>query len=387
MVTNPPNTAILIEEAVLALQRGDGRTAYERLKWLATILPSQTMPWLDLAQACAMIADDQGQDNALQQLLAIEPRNLPALLMMGELKARAGDDRAATAFYRLAMGVANAANTVPTILHPMLQRAQEFLGQANYRFENHLLDRLHKASRGNTGRIRESLDLLLGKTELYQQQPSMFYFPGLPQRQFYERTEFDWLKDMESFIPQMQKELHQVLARRQQFNPYVELQPGRPQPNNPLLNDPSWGAFYFWKGGEVIAENAAHCPATMAALSLAPMPEISLRSPMALYSLLKPGTHIAPHHGMLNTRLVCHIPLIIPEDCALRVGNETRAWKEGQALIFDDSFEHEAWNRSDKTRIVLLFEIWRPEITLDERAALTTLFEAINDYSGAPSAD
>ena len=119
-------------------------------------------------------------------------------------------------------------------------------------------------------------------------------------------------------------------------------------------------------------------------LSAAPMPRIDQRSPIALWSLLKPGTHIQPHHGLLNTRLICHIPLIVPGDCALRVGNETREWREGEALIFDDSFEHEAWNRSDSTRVVLLFEIWRPEISLEERAALTAIFETINDYQGAP---
>jgi len=53
-------------------------------------------------------------------------------------------------------------------------------------------------------------------------------------------------------------------------------------------------------------------------------------------------------------------------------------------LIFDDSFEHEAWNKSNETRVILLFEIWRPEISPDERAALTTIFETINDYHGAP---
>jgi aspartyl/asparaginyl beta-hydroxylase (cupin superfamily) len=114
------------------------------------------------------------------------------------------------------------------------------------------------------------------------------------------------------------------------------------------------------------------------------MPMIDQRSPIALWSLLKPVTHIQPHHGLLNTRLICHIPLIVPHSCAIRVGNETRSWREGEALIFDDSFEHEAWNKSGDTRVILLFEIWRPEITLEERAALTAIFETINNYHGVP---
>jgi len=66
----------------------------------------------------------------------------------------------------------------------------------------------------------------------------------------------------------------------------------------------------------------------------------------------------------------------------LRVGAETRHWRRGETLIFDDSFEHEAWNRGNDTRVVLLFEIWRPEITADERAALTEMFETIDTYQG-----
>ena len=72
-----------------------------------------------------------------------------------------------------------------------------------------------------------------------------------------------------------------------------------------------------------------------------------------------------------------------PDDCALRVGAETRAWRRGEMLIFDDSIEHEAWNRSSDTRIVLLFEVWRPEIDAEERAALTLLFQAIDSFGPA----
>jgi aspartyl/asparaginyl beta-hydroxylase (cupin superfamily) len=226
--------------------------------------------------------------------------------------------------------------------------------------------------------------MLLGKKQLYLQQPSSFYFPGLPQRQFYERSEFPWLAEVENAAPAMQEELRAVLADGQDFAPYVEASSDRPRAANPLINDPSWGAFYFWRNGEKVGANASRCPATMAALELAPMPRIDKRSPIALWSLLKPGTHIQPHHGLLNTRLICHIPLIVPDDCAIRVGNETRAWRTGEALIFDDSFEHEAWNKSADTRIILLLEIWRPEISAEERAALTTIFETINNYHGMP---
>jgi len=83
---------------------------------------------------------------------------------------------------------------------------------------------------------------------------------------------------------------------------------------------------------------------------------------------------------LLNTRLICHLPLIVPPNCRLRVGNTTRTVEAGKVMIFDDSIEHEAWNDSDAPRAILLFEIWRPELTLPERAALTAMYESVTAY-------
>jgi hypothetical protein len=370
----------IIAEARAALQRRDGPTA----KRLLDELPGDQTPWVLLAQACNLSGDTVGEEAALQKQLAAEPRHLPALILTGELKARSGDDRAANSFFQAALNQAGAMPDVPAALHPMLSRAQEFIASTQKRFEDHLLDQLRKSGLASDGRVGTAIDMLLGKKQLYLQEPSSFYFPGLPQRQFYERDEFEWLADIEAAVPAMREELLAILANGKDFAPYVEANSDRPRAANPLLDDPSWGAFYFWRNGKIVEENAARCPATMAALALAPMPIIDQRSPIALWSLLKPGTHIQPHHGLLNTRLICHIPLIIPGDCALRVGNEVREWREGEALVFDDSFEHEAWNRSHSTRVVLLFEIWRPEISVEERTALTAIFETINDYQGVP---
>jgi aspartyl/asparaginyl beta-hydroxylase (cupin superfamily) len=83
---------------------------------------------------------------------------------------------------------------------------------------------------------------------------------------------------------------------------------------------------------------------------------------------------------MLNTRLICHLPLITPPACELRVGNDVRPWIRGETLIFDDSIQHEAWNRSDQLRVVLLFDVWRPELSEQERALVRTLFAAVDAY-------
>ncbi len=80
------------------------------------------------------------------------------------------------------------------------------------------------------------------------------------------------------------------------------------------------------------------------------------------FSYMEPNTHILPHKGYSRMVLRCHLPLIVPNpaDCGIRVGNETRHWEEGKLLIFDDSFEHEAWNKSNERRVVLMFDIPNP---------------------------
>jgi aspartyl/asparaginyl beta-hydroxylase (cupin superfamily) len=365
--------AALVEQARAALRRDDAAAASAYLHEM--IDP----PLLMVAQACNRLNDADGEQKALMAILAREPRNMAALMAMGENAARRNDPRAATSWFRTALAQASVTG-VSEAARPMLDRAQTFIRQAGANFEAHL-----QAAVGDDirlPRLAHAMDLLLGKVPLYLQQPNMFYFPGLPQRAFYEREEFDWVADIEAKTPLLRAELEAVLADGRDFAPYVETPTDRPAPNNPLRDDPSWGAYYFWQGGAPVGDHAARCPEIMAALALAPMPIIPARSPIALWSLLKPGTHIAPHHGMLNTRLICHLPLIAPPDCALRVGHETRVWEEGKMLIFDDSIEHEAWNRGLTTRVVLLFEIWRPEVAIHEREALTRLFEAIDLHGG-----
>ncbi|KQN02652.1 hydroxylase [Sphingomonas sp. Leaf230] len=382
-----PQAETLAREGMAALRNGNAARAYEMLSLLRDGAPGMPAPWFLIAQAAQSLGRDDEAETALVHFLAAEPRHLAALLTMAALKVRRGDERAAQSFYRTALNVATLPDApIAPVLVPMLKAGEAFLADCAKRFAAHLGDALAGtglAAGVSGGRTRYALDLLLGRRELYLQQPSMFYFPGLAQRAFFERDEFAWVAAIEAATADMHAELESIVAAEKGFAPYVQSTPDRPAPANPLLDDPSWSAFQLWRGGERVEPNASSCPHTMAALEKAPIPIIAGRSPMAIVSLLKPGTHIRPHHGMLNTRLICHLPLIAPEGCALRVGAETRAWRAGEMLIFDDSFEHEAWNRGTETRIVLLFEVWRPELTADERAALTDIFEAIDTYQGA----
>jgi aspartate beta-hydroxylase len=149
-----------------------------------------------------------------------------------------------------------------------------------------------------------------------------------------------------------------------------------------LNHNPQWSAFHLLRAGHAVPGNAEQCPETMSLLSTVPAPVQAGRSPVAMFSLLKPKTRIPPHTGASNVRLVTHLPLIIPPDCGIRVGNTTRAWRIGEGFAFDDTIEHEAWNESAELRVVLIFDCWNPYLTDGERRLVTALSSAVNDFLG-----
>lgn len=383
MATGAVEAEAMIRSGVAALQRGE---AGEAMRLLRAAVEAGTVPppWFLFAQACRHGGDAKGEEEALDKLLEAEPRHLGGLIMRADCHLRSGDLRAASSFYAAALGAAPPEERLSPMMANELRRAQAAAAQLKQQFAAHLEKSLSDRLAGEplARRVATAVDLMLGRKQVFLQQPTAFYFPGLPQVEFYEREQFPWLAEVEAAIPAMRAEVEAAMARDGAFIPYVESDPNRPPAMHGLLGDPSWGAFHLWRQGARVAGNADRCPRTMAALEHAPMPRIEGRSPMALYSLLRPGARIAPHNGLLNTRLICHIPLVVPGRCSLRVGNEIREWEEGRALIFDDSIEHEAWNDSGSTRVVLLFEIWRPELGEAERRQLTALFEAIELNGG-----
>ena len=115
------------------------------------------------------------------------------------------------------------------------------------------------------------------------------------------------------------------------FNAYLESNTDRPAfDSHGMADNDDWGALYLWRNGESVPENQALCPVTTAAMNALPLVFSGQRCPNILFSRLRPGAKIPPHNGMINTRLIGHLPLIIPENCGFRVGNSTRAWNVGE---------------------------------------------------------
>jgi hypothetical protein len=362
-----------------AMAQRDAPRAAAILRELAASGSPSDFPWLELATAELVLGRGDAAEAAIDRQLEAAIRDVAALLMKGRLREQAGDGRAASSFYRAAEAQIAFEGRVSPDMAALRAHAQAYLASSEQDFTAHLLGSLDGEL---SPTMREAVELLTGQRQLYLQEPKVFYYPGLPQRRFWEVDEFPWLQDMLPFVPQMQAELAAVIESGDAgFDPYVRHDPSRPAPANHLLGKADWSAFHFWRDGAVVAENAARCPATMAALERAPLPVIPGRSPNAHWSSLLPGTHIKPHSGMLNTRLICHIPILTAPDCWLRVGSETRGWEPGVPLVFDDSIEHEAKNDGPQRRVVLLFEIWRPEIGEEDRAAIARIFQAIGSYS------
>ena len=347
--------------------------------------PANAAALFDLARRCRERGDAPAEAAALERLLAAEPRHIPALVRRADLYAAAGDARSASSFYMTAMRSAPAgAQSKETAA--LLARAREACDRFAADYRDYLLRSL--AASGfdpatSSPRFAQSVDLVLGRKRLYLQEPKYYYFPGLPQVQFYERRGFPWFDDVEAATADIRAELEAVLDEPGAFAPYVQGHANRPKKDEMgMLDNPAWSAYYLWKNGEPVAENVARFPKTMHALRNAPLAHVPNRSPSILFSLLRPGAHIPPHNGLVNTRLICHLPVIVPGKCRFRVGNETRDWVEGKGWAFDDSIEHEAWNASDRTRVILLFDVWRPELSADERKLVVSLFEAIDAHTG-----
>ncbi len=135
----------------------------------------------------------------------------------------------------------------------------------------------------------------------------------------------------------------------------------------------TWSQIPLIRNGAIVEEFASRCPRTMEAVKKLDFPKLSLVSPTLCFSILEPNSRITPHSGITNARMIAHLPLIVPENCALRVGGEVREWETGKLMAFDDMTVHEAWNDSDRLRVVLIADLWRPELSQAERLGITQL--------------
>jgi aspartyl/asparaginyl beta-hydroxylase (cupin superfamily)/Tfp pilus assembly protein PilF len=331
---------------------------------------------------------------AFDAALRIKPDYPVALLNKGTVLEQTGRHQEALKIYLAAlslagyMGLLVEMQNLPAGLRQLLEHAITVVQLAR---AQHLTQKLaplrlqHAATEFK--RVDQCLRMYLGQEPLITghpvQRPTFMTFPGLPTHGWFERTDFPWLEKIESRTTEIRDELIQVLRADHGFRPFIEMPRGHPGTAywEALNYSPNWNAFFFYRDGRRFDENCRRCPITAQILDSLPLSRVEEHSPEVFFSVLKPGAYIPPHTGVINTRLVTHLPLIIPPDCGIRVGDETRGWKEGECIVFDDTFEHEAWNRSDQTRVVLIFDIWNPYLSETEKQAMRLVVEEIGHFN------
>jgi tetratricopeptide (TPR) repeat protein len=322
--------------------------------------------------------DSRGALAALDLALAQSPLDFTALLMRAtHLESLGRTDEAGVTFGR---ALAQAPRNPPQPLIPVLKTAQTKYAawqgrQADYLravagSPSPMLDRLI------TNAVRLTAPDRVGSTH--------YCYPGLAEIPFHDRARFPWLCALETATDTIEAEFAALIASQAAaLVPYIQYSEGAPVAQWAELNhNRDWTAIHLIEHGEIKAANADHCPQTMALLRALPQPEIRAAGPNAMFSLLAPHTHIPPHTGITNTRLVCHLPLIVPDGCWFRVGGETREWNRGEAWIFDDTIEHEAMNPSDQLRVILIVDLWHPDLSAEERAGISAIIGAGGQVHG-----
>lgn len=372
-----------------AVARRDFAAAQALLEHVVGNEPQRIDTWLKLAATRRAAGNLNGALAAIAGALRADPLHFMALLSRARLLEGAGDHHEAGRAYARALAQIPDAAAIP----PGLAAAIDHARVVSDAYQDSVAKTWSRAAGEDNGLSaweRASVDRFTSnavrRTKVFHAEPTHYHYPGLQEREFHDRALFPWLAGLEAASDAIRAEyLGLTSGASARAEPYIQYAPGTPVRQwAPLNNSLDWTAFHLLKGGQAVTENADRCPATMAALPPVGQPRIHGRSPNAMFSLLRPRTRIPPHTGIANTRLVCHLPLIVPPGCWFRVGAERREWRIGEAFVFDDTIEHEAANDSDEPRIVLIFDLWHPGLSAAERAAVTRVMEADETEHGAP---
>ena len=179
--------------------------------------------------------------------------------------------------------------------------------------------------------------------------PRMRKYPGLPRKPWHDPQQFPIVRDLEAMSDVIAAEVRSLDRVRFQDEAEDIDRSGR------------WSVFFLYRRGRKNEDNCQLCPQT-AAIFEAHRATLSLGG-LVYFSVLDPFTHVAPHTGPTNMRLRCHLGIDVPTGCTLTVDGDTRGWEAGRCIVFDDSLMHEVWNPSPERRIVLIVDLWHPDLS------------------------
>ena len=383
--------------ATRQLGRGNTARAIELLLAAQRTQPQDAAILHQLGSAQMLAGDLQAAVDSLRKGLELAPGMFVARLRLGVVFEQQGRWHEAMVAYLSAIHAAQAhgrwlsdATTAPGV-RDAVKHATQYVAAGRRELFDAIIEPLRQRyGRSELARVDQCLSIYLQEQPALlpdpRQRPEFLYFPGIPSQTFYPRGRFPAHARLEAAVDVIREELHAVLSNGQDdLVPFLGTNSTEAVSAHLLgssgTQEAAWDAFFFDRHGVRHDAHCARCPRTIELLDSMPLVQVRDHAPETLYSVLRPGTHILPHRGVTNTRLVTHLPLIVPPDCALRVGGETHVWEEGRCVTFDDTFEHEAWNHSDQTRAVLIMDSWNPDLSEAERAAVADLVAAIGDLN------
>ena len=233
-------------------------------------------------------------------------------------------------------------------------------------------------------RITRALSGYLGEANVFSsfatQQPKVIYIPGLDTGGFLDTQSHPIVPALKSAFRDIQAEFDEVMNDQKVLKPFMG-HAGKDDSKKYVSGDEkaSWDAFFFYRHGTRFEAAQQRCPKTSKVLESIDLCRIEGQSPEICFSVLQPGSRIEPHFGVTNARVVVHLPLRVPNGCYLELTDVGRHfWKEGEPLVFDDTFEHSALNPSDKPRGILLMDAWHPNLSMVEREVFSNLIKAIS---------
>jgi aspartyl/asparaginyl beta-hydroxylase (cupin superfamily) len=210
------------------------------------------------------------------------------------------------------------------------------------------------------------------RTTRHRSSPSMFSLPGLTARPWHRCELFEFTDVFRENLSSIKSEYANVSRKKSDYDDGGK--------DEHKLHKGGWDWHSYIQKGKKNDNFRDHCPKTCEILDSIPGLMTNIPFAYTFFSTLHPNASISAHTGPCNLRLRCHFPIHVPKgEMGLRVAGETKVWEEGEPLIFDDSFVHDAWNRSDSERVVLLFDFWHPEVYLDEREEIINMFQTAKE--------
>jgi ornithine lipid ester-linked acyl 2-hydroxylase len=210
-----------------------------------------------------------------------------------------------------------------------------------------------KTTETSQSSLREVIVGKLGKNILWSLEKFLTRYSLVATTPFLESNQFSWVSLLESNWEVIRDELNVILQYTDQLPSFQDISPDQAK----ITQDNLWKTFFFYGYGVKMKRNCDYCPKTTQIIEQ--IPELKT----AFFSILMPGKHIPEHRGPYKGVLRCHLSLKVPqakEQCGIRVAQEIRHWESGKCLVFDDSYPHEAWNKTDEIRVVLFLDIVRP---------------------------